>query len=440
MASFTLSELLTATGGVLYAPPDFACDGVTDVSIDTRTLKAGALYVPIRGDVFDGHRFIADAFAKGAALTLSETPCDAPHIRVADCVRAYQDIARLHRMRFSIPVVCITGSVGKTTTKDLVTAVLRQSYRTHSTRGNLNNQTGVPTTVLQLDASDQASVMELGTNHFGEIDAIARVARPTVCLFTNIGEAHIEFFGSREGIFRGKTEMLAHLVPGGSVIVNGDDDLLCTLSPAITYGLREGVDVRGTNLCEHGLAGVSFCAEVQGRSLPIRLAVSGRHMVSNALAAIAVGVLLGVPDEKIQAALASFSPTAGRTDITQTSRFTLIDGTYNCNPTSMEAALHVLQNAAGRRVCIFGDMLELGAQSPAYHARIGTLAKACGVDLLLCVGPLAAHATDVAAHRFPDLDALHAALPALLLDGDTILVKASQGMHLSRTVAFIKAM
>lgn len=438
MAEFTVRELTGATGGTLCAPalsPDTVVAGAT---IDTRTLRPGELYVPIRGEVFDGHRFIPQAMENGAALVLSEIETDAPHIRVKDCVLAYQNIARLHRNRFSIPVVCITGSVGKTTTKDMVKTVVSQRFRTHATVGNLNNQTGVPTTVLRLAPSHEVSVMELGTNHFGEIDRIARVAQPTICLFTNIGEAHIEFFGSREGIFRGKTEMLAHARPGAKIIANGDDDLLCRIPGAIRYGFGPECEVRATDIVPDGLEHTTFRASFFGRSFDAEIFVSGDHMVRNALSAIAVGYLLGMTDEELQKGLRAFRPAAGRADILHTDRFTLIDGTYNANPTSMEAALRLLADAKSRRVCIFSDMLELGPDAPAYHRRIGELAEALGIECMLCTGPLAKYAAiGKNAHWFQNKNELHAALPFYLKDGDTVLLKASQGMKLKETLSYL---
>ena len=439
-ARFTIRELLDAAGGTLYAPSGFGDPVIDGLTIDTRTLVPGMAYVAIRGGTFDGHRFIPDAAAKGAVLSISDTDVPYPHIRVENTVLAYQNIAKMHRERFDLPVVCITGSVGKTTTKEMVKAVLETTLNTHATVGNLNNQTGVPTTILQINESHQVSVTELGTNHFGEIAAIARVAQPTICLFTNIGEAHIEFFGSREGIFRGKTEMLQFMRPGGTVVANGDDDYLRTIPNAITYGLSEGVDVRAVDLSENGLSGVTFTAELFGKRLPVSLSVAGRHMVQNALAALCVAHLLNVPDEAALKALASFRPGAGRSDVIETGRFTIIDSSYNCNPTSMESALDVLKNAKGRKVCIFGDMLELGPDAPAFHARIGAYAKRLGIDRMLTVGELAKNAAFDPEDAFDSVDDLLSALPAVLNDGDTILVKASFGMHLSAVVEAIKAM
>jgi UDP-N-acetylmuramoyl-tripeptide--D-alanyl-D-alanine ligase len=440
MADFTIQELLFATGGTLNVPAGFGDPVIHGLTIDTRTLTPGMAYVAIRGETFDGHRFIPDAMAKGALLSVSDTDVPYPHIRVENTVLAYQNIAKLHRERFDLPVVCITGSVGKTTTKEMVKAVLETTFYTHATVGNLNNQTGVPTTVLQLNGQHQVSVMELGTNHFGEIDAIARVAEPTICLFTNIGEAHIEFFGSREGIFRGKAEMLQYMRPNGRIVANGDDDYLRTIPHAITYGLSEGVDVRAVNVQNDGLDSVTFTAQVFGKDLPVTLHVAGNHMVQNALAALTIAHLLNVPDEAALLALSEFQPGAGRSAVLKTKRFTVIDGTYNCNPTSMEAAIDLLKQARGRRVCIFGDMLELGENAPVYHARIGTYAKQCGIERMLTVGALAKNAAYDPNDAYETVEALIAALPSLLHDGDTILVKASFGMHLKSVVDAIRSL
>lgn len=439
MASFTIRELLDATGGVLHAPSSFGDPTVTGVTIDTRTLEPGMAYVAIRGETFDGHRFIPDAMEKGAVLSISDIDVASPHIRVSNTVLAYQNIAKMHRERFDLPVVCITGSVGKTTTKEMVKAVLSTTYRTHATVGNLNNQTGLATTVLQITDQDEVSVMELGTNHFGEIDAIARVAQPTICLFTNIGEAHIAFFGSREGIFKGKTEMLRHMRPNGSIIANGDDDFLCRIPGAVTYGFSENADVRAVDLRQEGLTGVSFTAELFGKRLPVTLHVAGKHMVQNALAALTVAHLLCVPDEAALSALTEFRPGGGRSELIETGCYTIIDGSYNCNPTSMESALDVLKNAKGRRVCIFGDMLELGENAPAFHARIGEYAKKCGIDRMITVGALAKHAAFDDADTFDTVEDLLSELPSLLQNGDTVLIKASQGMHLKRVVDALKS-
>lgn len=438
MIPFPVQKAIEITGGRFFGPDALLADAFDSVSIDTRTMQPGALYVPVKGDVFDGHRFIPQAFEKGAKLTLSEVDIAYPHIRVENSVAAFQALAHEYRCWFHMPLVGITGSAGKTTTRGMVSAVLATVYNTHSTTGNLNNQTGVPQVLFGLMPDQQCAVVEMGTNHFGEIDALARMSEPTICLITNIGEAHIEFFGSREGIFRGKTEMLAHMRPGGQIIVNGDDDWLRTIPGAYRFGFGPGNDLRAEDARADDLFGTSFTACWDGGRLPIQLQVPGHHMILNALAAIAVGLALDVPPEKIQAGLASFASISGRMAVEKLPRFTLLNDVYNANPTSMEASLQVLSRAAGRKVCILGDMLELGEQTPALHARVAQEAQRLGIDLIIGVGPLFHEA--VKGLGFATQEEMLQQLPDLLQTGDTILVKGSRGMHLERTVEMIRTL
>ncbi len=441
MIPFPVQNAVEITGGRFMGPEALLSDSFDSVSIDTRTMQPGALYVPVRGDVFDGHRFIPAAFEKGAKLTLSEVDTPYPHIRVPDCVKAFQALAHAYRCQFDIPLVGITGSAGKTTTRGMVSAVLSTVYDTHSTTGNLNNQTGVPQVLFGLTPRHQVAVVEMGTNHFGEIDALAAMSEPTICLITNIGEAHIEFFGSQEGIFRGKTEMLPHMRPGGRIIVNGDDDYLCRIPNAFTFGFGKGNNLRAEDAQEDDLFGAAFTACWGSERLPIRLNVPGHHMILNALSAVAVGLALEVPPEKIRKGLAGFSPISGRMAVEKLPRFTLLNDVYNANPTSMEASLQVLSRAAGRKVCILGDMLELGDQAAALHERVAQKAAELAVDVILGVGPLFDAAMQgTKGLGFSTQDELLLALPELLQTGDTILVKGSRGMHLENTVGKIRTL
>lgn len=439
MQLFTVSQAAALTGGTFVGAPALQDAPITSLSIDTRTLQPGALYVPVRGEVFDGHRFIPQAMAQGAVCTLSEIDTPYPHIRVENSVAAFQTLAARHRERFSIPVVGITGSAGKTTTKELVRDVLAAAYKVHATAGNLNNQTGVPQVLFGLTPETECAVIEMGTNHFGEIDALAAMAQPTICLFTNIGEAHLEFFGTREGIFRGKTEMLKHMRPQGTVIANGDDDFLSTLPNALFYGLGEHCSVRGENLISHGLDGTAFTLRLGEKTYPACIHAPGIHAVYNALAAAAVGIVLRVPPEKILTAIAAFVPAGDRQAIEKLPRCTLINDVYNANPASMAAALRVLSQAEGRRVCILGDMGELGAASSEGHLRMLELAKELGIEAIAAVGPRMTEAAKKAGcPAYENQEALLKSLPALLQPGDTILVKASRSMHLETTAAAIR--
>ena len=441
MIPFSIQKAVDITGGHFFGPESLLSDSFDCVSIDTRTMLPGALYVPVKGDVFDGHRFIPQAMERGAKLTLSEVDTPYPHIRVNNCVKAFQALAHAYRCQFDIPLVGITGSAGKTTTRGMVSAVLSTTYNTHSTTGNLNNQTGVPQVLFGLMPEQQCAVVEMGTNHFGEIDALAAMSEPTICLLTNIGEAHIEFFGSREGIFRGKTEMLSHMRPGGKIIVNGDDDYLRRIPNAFTFGFNRENDLWAENAREDDLFGASFVACWADGRLPIQLQVPGHHMILNALSAVAVGLTLNVPLEKIQQGLAAFSPISGRMAVEKLSRFTLLNDVYNANPTSMKASLQVLSKAPGRKVCILGDMLELGEQAAILHERVAQEASMLNIDVIIGVGPLFYEAMKKTGdYCFHTQDDMLNQLRDLLKNGDTILVKGSRGMHLERTVEYIRSL
>lgn len=442
MEPMTLREIVEASLG-RYAGDEALLDTlVPDVVIDSRLAKDGALYVPIQGERFDGHDFIDAARETGAACVLTERPLRAPpYVLVPSALDALQRIAAYYRHQFSIPIIALTGSVGKTSTKEMIASVLSRQFSVLKTQGTMNNQTGVPLTLFQLNHNHDVAVIEMGTNHFGEIAALAKMTSPTICLLINIGVAHIEFFGSRPGILKAKTEMLPYLRTGGKTIVNNDDDMLATLPNVMRYGTGEDCDLRAAGIAEYGLDGMSFTALYGAESVPVHVPSPGQHAVSNALAAMAVGLTLGMSLSALAEGLAAYVPPAGRMNITRTKRFTVLDDSYNANPISVMAAIDVLEKAEGRRVCILGDMFELGEQTDDYHEVAGMYAAMHGMDLILCVGPLSeqlflgAHAiAPLRARYFETQESLLSILPGLLEDGDTILVKASRGMRLEETV------
>lgn len=442
MEPMTLREITEASGGRYFGEKALLDALISDIVIDSRAAKDGVVYVPIQGVRFDGHDFIDAARKAGAACVLTERPLAVPpYVLVESTLDALQSIAAHYRDKFSIPIIAITGSVGKTSTKEMIAAVLSSRFSVLKTQGTMNNQTGVPLMLFQLNHRHEVAVIEMGTNHFGEIAALAKMTSPTICLLTNIGVAHIEFFESRPGILKAKTEMLPYLRAGGMTIINNDDDMLTTLTDVMRYGTGEGCDLRAVDIKDHGLDGMSFSAVYQGMSVPVRVPSPGQHAVSNALAAMAVGLTLGLSLSALAEGVAAYVPPAGRMNITRTKRFTVLDDSYNANPISVMAAIDVLEKAEGRRVCILGDMFELGDQADDYHEVAGMYAAMHGMDLILCVGPLSeqsflgAHA--LAPHRsryFETQESLLSILPELLRDGDTILVKASRGMRLEETV------
>lgn len=445
MVPFTLAQAAAACGGKFFGKERLLTQNVLGVSIDSRTVGEGFLYIPIRGQRFDGHDFIEAAYDAGALCCLSEKPIEGrPYILVPSSLDAFQMIAAYYRSLFPIPAVAISGSVGKTTTKELVAGVLSTKYNVLKNEGNLNNQTGVPLTIMCLERCHEATVIEMGMNHFGEIRNLARIVRPNICVITNIGEAHIEFLGSKEGILQAKTEMLEYMDPVGHIVVNGDDPLLAQLASrytnVVTVGFGQNNLVRAEEVADMGLSGLRFTARYEGEKIPVHIHCPGAHMVLNALTALAAGALLGVGKDQILAGIAGYTPPSGRMQIVETADITVVNDAYNANPTSMAASLGILAKAGGRKVCILGDMFELGENEAQYHHDIGQCAAELGIDSILCVGQLARYIFEAAkkkgadARYFADKQQLTDELPALIQPQDTVLVKASHGMRLD-TVA-----
>ena len=445
MKTYLFREILEACHGEYHGDPAILDLPAANIVIDSRKATPGSLYVPIVGENHDGHAFLEAARQNGATLVLSARPLAfEPYILVGDTRNALQAIASRYRDKFTIPFIGLTGSAGKTSTKEMIASVLSSRYSVCKTPVNLNNETGVPLTLFLLEECHEVAVIEMGTNHFGEIDRLSAMVKPDICLLINIGLAHIESFGSREGIFRGKTEMLSHMQPNGRVVVNGDDDLLCAIPGALRYGFGEQNDVRATKIEPHGLLGTSFCVSYHGENYETEVPTPGVHSVSNALAAVSVGLLLGMELSELAASVSSVSTLAGRMHQIRTQNYTIIDDSYNANPTSMQAAVDVIAALPGRRVCILGDMRELGPASPRMHEEVGRYAAQSGVEQILCVGAdsesmfrAAQEIVPGRAQFFPSQEDLLAALPALLQPGDTILIKASRGMHLEKTVQFL---
>ena len=421
-------------------------------NIDSRNLLPGQLFVALKG-ARDGHDFIPGALERGAAAVLCNR-CDGdyPAIVVEDTRKALGDIARGERQRIGMKVVGVTGSVGKSTTKEMIACVLETTYRTGKSPVNHNNDLGLPMAILALPENTQVAVLEMGMNHFREMAYLTSIAKPDVAVIINIGTMHIEHLGSMEGILKAKLEILEGMDNRGTVILNGDDQLL--------WNLREESEVRGIYFgSKNGRCKV--CAEdVQEEEGQLRfrvrygeewfvveLLVEGEHFVSDALAAITVGLQLGVSQEKIQDSLSNFRNMAGRQEIFEAKGRTIIKDCYNAGPESMAAALTVLGNRTGRRVAVLGDMLELGTSAQAEHYRVGRIA-AEKVDLLLAYGPNSCRVIsgavtggmpDGRARGFEDQKELTETLRRLSKPGDVILFKGSNGMHMDHILdAFLK--
>jgi len=451
MKALTLAAVTQACGGRLYG--DAASDLlVTAVRVDSRLVEDGCLFVPLRGERVDGHDYVETAYDRGAVCCLSEVRLATarPYIAVASCAQALKDLAEYYRSTCDVPVVAVTGSAGKTTTKEMIAAVLGTRLNVLKTVGNHNNEVGLPLTIFDLSDDHDVAVLEMGMNHAGEIHALSRIARPEVAVLTNIGLAHIEYLGSRQAILAAKSEVFDYMPAGGRVFVNGDDDLLATVAPAgltvTTYGVGRHNDVRCDRVVDLGLAGTACDIRFDDGSVGVQIPAPGRHMVANALAAAAVGRAFGLAGDDIARGIAAYTPVSRRMNIVHLDGLTVIDDSYNANPAAMEAALAVLAGAGGRTVCVLGDMLELGQDAAAYHQQVGRCAARLGIDLILCAGGLAQNYAIGAAGgpgavaAFPDQAALLAELGDWIKSGDTVLVKASLGMGFDQTVAGLKAL
>lgn len=404
--------------------------------IDSRAVQEGDLFVAYRGERVDGHDYIAAAFERGAACCLAERVPEGetrPILLVPSVQTALEQIAAAYRATLSIPVIGITGSVGKTSAKEMIAAVLSQRLRVLKTEGNFNNQIGVPMTVSRITARHEAAVVEMGISGFGEMRELARIAQPTAAVYTVIGSAHLEFLHDRDGVLRAKGEMLETLPEDAPVFVNGDDDKLRALrcrQRKICYGLSEGCELRAEKV-RLLPDGQTACEITDGeRRIAAHIPAFGQHMVYAALAGAAVGLWLGLSDEEIAAGIAAYETVGRRAAVTETDCLTLIDDCYNANPDSCRSGVDSLLQLPGRPACILGDMLELGEEAPAMHAALGRYAAERGVKLLLCCGPLSAETARAGnGIHYVNQQALISDLKNRLKRGDAVLVKASRGMH-----------
>ena len=414
----------------------------TGISTDSRTAQEGAMFFALKGEKFDGNDYAVKALENGAKYAIVDrATLDGTSVRgkrycilVENVLKTMQQLASYHRRQFDIPVIGITGTNGKTTTKELVSAVLSKKYNIVATKDNINNQIGVPMTVSRIEPEHEAAVVEMGISGFGEMTALARIARPTLAVFTVIGHAHLEFLNDLDGVFRAKTEMLAFLPEDGTVIVNGDDPYLRALrcpQRKICVGFGEDNDLRAEDIRLEGEAGMACTVACGARRFPVRITAFGRHLIYAALEGAAVGMVLGLTDEEIAEGLTRFQAVGHRSAVIDTGRLTLIDDCYNANPDSVRSGLDSLSELPGRHVAILGDMLEMGENGPALHRDIGRYCREKGVDLLLASGPLARYYVEGAGdvgRLFASREALIEALPQLLRQGDAVLVKASLGM------------
>ena len=439
----SLQELANAVGGTLYG----ADKTITNVSIDSRTVEPDGLYVAIRGERFDGHAFIEAAIQNGAvACLLEEQPkAEIPYILVKDTRTAFLALASYYRQQFKqLHLVGLTGSVGKTTTKEMIWSVLSEQFKTLKTEGNLNNEIGMPKTLLRLTNEDEAAVIEMGMSDFGEIDRMTRSCLPNLAVITNIGTSHIEFLGSRDGILQAKTEILHGMQVGSTLLLNGDDDKLWQYENpdyVLSYFAIDNPEaaVRATHIETKGAA-TEFDVEYPNGTQHVILPTVGKHNVYDALAAFSVGFALGLSGAQIAAGLSKYQTVGLRQKIETKHGITVIADCYNASLDSQKAAFQVLKAyPAKRKIAVLGDMLELGDFSEEAHKAVGAHAAKAHIDLLFCYGKEAKHIASGAEEKietktFLDKEALTQTLLTTLQKGDAVLFKASRGMKLEEVI------
>lgn len=455
MKNLTLKNISDACQGTYHGDTSILNQEVDGVVIDSRKVRPGYLFVAIDGVNVNAHKFILDTVKAGALCVVSHEDLgttDFPYILVESTGQALLDIAKLYRDSFDLKVVGITGSAGKTSTKEMIASVVSQKYNVHKTLGNFNNEWGLPLTIFEMNETHQVAVLEMGVNHFGEMRRLSSVASPDICVVTNIGVAHLEFFKTREGIYREKMQMIQDMKNGGTIILNGDDDLLSQTAPVkgvkpVFFGLDEQNQFYADRIRALGLRGTACTIHLpDGVSFECTVPLPGIHMVSNALAGSAVGYTLGLTPQEICAGIEGLPSMPGRNNIIETEHLIILDDCYNANPVSMKASIDVLNMAIGRKVAVLGDMGELGSREQELHYEVGEYAAKQRIDLICAIGPLSRALAEGAenAHSaaqsiwFETVEEFIKASGNLLHNGDNILVKASHSMRFPEIVDALK--
>ncbi len=450
MKDLTIRNIAASCGGTYHGPKDLLDREVTSVTTDSRKAEAGCLFVPMKGERADGHSFIPKVMESGALVTLTEHAegmPDCPYILVASTADAIQKIAGFYRRALDLPVVGITGSVGKTSTKEMIASVLSTKYRVLKTAGNFNNNLGLPLTVFRITEDDDIAVLEMGISHFGEMTDLAETAAPDVMVITNIGTCHLEFLGDRDGVFRAKTECFDFIRPGGTVILNGEDDKLAEVREVggkrpVFYGFSPKFRVYADEIKSYGLRGSRCTVHIDDDSFEVTVPAPGKHMILNALAGAAVGCVCGLDYEEIRRGIENLESISGRFNLIGNGDLTIIDDCYNANPMSMKASLGVLAEAEGRKTAILGDMGELGQDEKALHREVGEYASTLAIDSYLICGELSKEMADAIRKARPDAevsvfasaDDLLPKVKKLVGTEGTVLVKASHFMNFARIV------
>ena len=447
MKGISVKQAAEIVGGRLSGSGDAGRE-LMGLVIDSRNVQTGFAFAAMAGERVDGHDYVNKAFELGASCCMVER--DIPNapgclIVVDSTAKAMARLAEAYRKTLNIPVIGITGSVGKTTAKEMISAVLSQRFKVLKTDKNFNNELGVPLTIFRIEPEHEAAVIEMGISDFGEMSRLARMVRPTDAVYTLIGNAHLDRLHDRPGVFKAKTEMLEYMPNDGTVFLNADDDLLSVCDcrqNRVLYGLGENAEVRAENV-KYESAVMQSCDIISGlRRIHVSIPAYGRHMVYAALEGAAVGMKFGLSDDEIIRGIASYETVGRRANVLDTGHITIIDDCYNANPDSVKCAIDSMCASEGRKVCVLGDMLEMGTARAERHADIGRYAVLHGAELMLCVGEMSENtvraAQSITALHFDSNEQLIAALPKLIKKGDTVLVKASHSMKLEEISEALK--
>lgn len=471
--NLSVGEIAAVCRGRLVQSEDGKNDtNVTSVVVDSRKVTEGGVFIATLGERVDGHSFAASAFSQGAALAVvSKTPEQlaretgepAPdwgsYVLVEDTLQALKEIAEYYREKLDVKVVGITGSAGKTSTKEFIAGVLAEKYSVLKTEGNFNNEIGVPLTLLRIQQSHQVAVVEMGISDFGEMHRLSKMAKPDICVITNIGQSHLDNLKSRDGILKAKSEIFDFMAEDGEICFNGEDDKLAAISEIkghrphfFGFGGTSGQEVYAADVVSRGLWGSDASLRMGEREFEVHVPLPGTHMVLNAAAAACVAGILGLTTEQIAAGIEKITPVSGRNNLLRLKKYTLIDDCYNANPASMRAALDLLTMADTEKVAILGDMFGLGEENTEeLHKQVGVYAAEKGIDRILCVGERSKHMFQAACDHaeetgqivhFPNLEALLTALgqerEEYVPDGCTVLIKASHAMEFGKVLEFLR--
>ncbi len=458
MKGMTIEAMVKVCKGIYHGQESELNKEVMSITTDSRKAEKDCLFVAIKGARSDGHDYIKSCFDAGAACCISEVELpdeSRPYIQVESSLEAIKALATYYRSQIDIKVVGITGSVGKTSTKETIASVLSTKYKVLKTLGNFNNELGLPLTIFRLRDDDEIAVLEMGISDFGEMSRLTAIAKPDICVITNIGLCHLENLKSRDGILKAKTEIFEGLSANGIAVLNGDDDKLCTVTSVngnlpLFFGIENRAGIYADDIDNQGLCGMDatiYGIEGCKDGVRVHIPVAGNHMVYNACAAAAVGSVCGLSAQQIKEGIEALQTIAGRNNIIKTKSVIILDDCYNANPVSMKASIDVIETAVGRKICILGDMFELGVEEVKLHYEVGEYLAGKNVDILLTVGKLAQNialgardgisklgsgSCDI--KSFDTKDELMKCLADTIKPGDNILVKASHGMNFAKVV------